>query len=448
MTDTLDDLTQRLLQRAKAAGADAADVLAVKGNSMSIDVRGGVLEQAERSESTDIGLRVFVGQRVANVSSSDVRAESLAIMADRAVAMAREAPEDPYVGLADPDQLATNRASEWLEMYDPTPEPSPADLEQDARNAESAALAVDGITQVSAASAGYGSQAIHLAASNGFSGGYQRSSRSVSCVAIAGTGTGMERDYDGDQRIFQTDLRSAQDIGKTAAERTVERMNPRKPKTGAYPVLFDERISSSLIGHLLMAINGASIARRSSWALDLLGKEVLPQGLSLTEDPHRVRVGGSRPFDAEGLATQKRDIVRDGVLTGWTLDLATARKLGLDPTGNASRGTTGGPSPSVSNVVLTQGVTDRAGLIAEMGTGLVVTSMIGSTINPNTGDYSRGAAGFWVENGEVAYPVSGVTIAGNLIEMLKKIRPANDARPWLSRVVPSLLVEGLTLAGE
>ncbi|WP_292289085.1 TldD/PmbA family protein [Marivita sp.] len=448
MTDTLDDLTQRLLQRAKAAGADAADVLAVQGNSMSIDVRGGVLEQAERSESTDIGLRVFVGQRVANVSSSDVREESLAIMADRAVAMAREAPEDPYVGLADPDQLATNRASEWLEMYDPTPEPSPADLEQDARNAESAALAVDGITQVSAASAGYGSQAIHLAASNGFSGGYQRSSRSVSCVAIAGTGTGMERDYDGDQRIFQTDLRSAQDIGKTAAERTVERMNPRKPKTGAYPVLFDERISSSLIGHLLMAINGASIARRSSWALDLLGKEVLPQGLSLTEDPHRVRVGGSRPFDAEGLATQKRDIVRDGVLTGWTLDLATARKLGLDPTGNASRGTTGGPSPSVSNVVLTQGVTDRAGLIAEMGTGLVVTSMIGSTINPNTGDYSRGAAGFWVENGEVAYPVSGVTIAGNLIEMLKKIRPANDARPWLSRVVPSLLVEGLTLAGE
>jgi len=448
MTDTLDDLTQRLLQRAKAAGADAADVLAVQGNSMSIDVRGGVLEQAERSESTDIGLRVFVGQRVANVSSSDVREESLAIMADRAVAMAREAPEDPYVGLADPDQLATNRASEWLEMYDPTPEPSPADLEQDARNAESAALAVDGITQVSAASAGYGSQAIHLAASNGFSGGYQRSSRSVSCVAIAGTGTGMERDYDGDQRIFQTDLRSAQDIGKTAAERTVERMNPRKPKTGAYPVLFDERISSSLIGHLLMAINGASIARRSSWALDLLGKEVLPQGLSLTEDPHRVRVGGSRPFDAEGLATQKRDIVRDGVLTGWALDLATARKLGLDPTGNASRGTTGGPSPSVSNVVLTQGVTDRAGLIAEMGTGLVVTSMIGSTINPNTGDYSRGAAGFWVENGEVAYPVSGVTIAGNLIEMLKKITPANDARPWLSRVVPSLLVEGLTLAGE
>lgn len=448
MTDTLDDLTHRLLQRAREAGADAADVLAVRGNSISIDVRNGTLEQAERSEATDIGLRVFVGQRVANVSSSDVRADSLAIMAERAVAMAREAPEDPYVGLADPDQLAENRASDWLELYDPTPEPTPAELEQDARDSESAALEVAGITQVSASSAGYGSQEIHLAASNGFSGGYQRSSRSVSCVAIAGTGTGMERDYDGDQRIFQADLRTAQDIGRTAGERTIERMNPRKPKTGAYPVLFDERISSSLIGHLLMAINGAAIARRSSWALDLLGKQVLPQGLSLTEDPHRPRVGGSRPFDAEGLATQKRDIVRDGVLTGWTLDLATARKLGQEPTGNAARGTTGGPSPSVSNVALSQGVTDRAGLIAEMGTGLVVTSMIGSTINPNNGDYSRGAAGFWVENGQVAYPVSGVTIAGNLIEMLKKITPANDARPWLSRVVPSLLVEGLTLAGE
>uniref|UniRef100_UPI003F6C468E TldD/PmbA family protein n=1 Tax=Marivita sp. TaxID=2003365 RepID=UPI003F6C468E len=270
MTDTLEDLTQSLLDRAKAAGADAADVLAVQGSSISIDVRNGVLEQAERSEATDIGLRVFVGKQVANVSSSDVRADSLEIMAERAVAMAREAPEDPYVGLADPDQLAQNRASDWLEMYDPAPEPSPTALEQDARDAESTALAADGITQVSAASAGYGSQAIHLAASNGFSGGYLRTSRSVSCVAIAGTGTGMERDYDGDQRIFQSDLRSAQDIGRVAAERTLERINPRKPKTGAYPVLFDERISSSLVGHLLMAINGASIARRSSWALDLL----------------------------------------------------------------------------------------------------------------------------------------------------------------------------------
>jgi PmbA protein len=448
MTDTLSDLSQRLLAQAKAAGADAADVLAVRGSSLSVDVRNGALEQAERSEATDIGLRVFVGQRVANVSSSDVRDQSLAIMAERAVAMAREAPEDPYVGLADPDQLATDRDADRLELFDPSPEPSPAALEDDARDAEAAALAVDGITQVSAASAGYGTQDVYLAASNGFSGGYTRSSRSVSCVAIAGTGTAMERDYDGDQRIFQSDLRSPADIGTTAARRALERMSPRKPKTGAYPVLFDERISSSLIGHLLSAINGVSIARRSSWALDLLGEEVLPKGLSLIEDPTRVRVSGSRPFDAEGLATRKRNIVENGVLTGWTLDLASARKLGMDPTANAARSTSGGPSPTVWNVGLTQGDRSRDALIKEMGTGLVVTSMIGSTINPNTGDYSRGAAGFWVENGALAYPVSGVTIAGNLRDMLKKMTPANDARPWLSRVVPSLLVEGLTLAGD
>ncbi|MFP7569664.1 TldD/PmbA family protein [Marivita sp. S2033] len=448
MTDTLDHLTQSLLQRAAKAGADAADVLAVRGSATSIDVRNGVLEQAERSESTDIGLRVFVGQRVANVSSSDVRDASLAIMAERAVAMAREAPEDPYVGLADPSQLADVRDGRDLELYDATDEPTPAELETDARSAESAALAVNGITQVSSASAGYGWQDIHLAASNGFSGGYRRTSRHTSCVAIAGTGTGMERDHDADQRIFQGDLRTPQEIGRTAAERALERMAPRKPKTGAYPVLFDERISSSLIGHLLAAINGVSIARRSSWALDLLGQDVLPSGLSLTENPHRMRVAGSRPFDAEGLATQSRDIVKDGILTGWTLDLATARKLELAPTANAARSTSGGPSPSVSNVALTQGAHSRDDLIAQMGTGLVVTSMIGSTINPNTGDYSRGAAGFWVENGTVAYPVSGVTIAGNLRDMLRRITPANDARKWLSRVVPSVLVEGLTLAGE
>ncbi|MCK0150212.1 TldD/PmbA family protein [Marivita sp. S6314] len=448
MTDTLEQLSQSLLHHAKRAGADAADVLAVRGDAISIDVRNGALEQAERSESTDIGLRVFVGQRVANVSSSDVRPESLAMMAERVVAMAKEAPEDPYVGLADADQLAAERTADGLELYDPSAEPAPSALEEDAGVAEATALAIDGITQVSGASAGYGRQDIHLAASNGFSGGYRRTSRHTSCVAIAGSGTGMERDYDGDQRIFQSDLRSAQEIGETAAHRALERMNPRKPKTGAYPVLFDERVSSTLIGHLLGAINGAAIARRSSWALDLLGEQVLPTSLSLIEDPHRVRVGGSRPFDAEGLATRTREIVKDGVLTGWTLDLATARKLEMASTASAARGTSGGPSPSVSNVALTQGDLSRADLIAQMGTGLVVTSMIGSTINPNTGDYSRGAAGVWVENGEVAYPVSGVTIAGNLRDMLKRMTPGNDARPWLSRVVPSLLVEGLTLAGD
>lgn len=447
MTDTTPQtLAAALLDAASKAGADAADVLAVEATSLSIDVRAGQVEQAERSEYRDLSLRVFVGQRNASISGSDIRADAMAEMAARAVAMAREAPEDPYAGLADPDQLATDRDAGPLDLFDPTEEPLPAALEQDARDAEAAALAHDGISRIDSAAAQYSRQSIALAASNGFSGGYERTSRGLYCVAIAGEGLGMERDYDGDSRIFQGDLRSAQDIGDSAATRALERLTPRKPKTGAYPVLFDERIASSLIGHLAAAANGAQVARGQSWLRGALGEEVLPAGLSLIENPHRPRVTGSRPFDAEGLQTRKRAMVDKGVLTGWTLDLANARKLGMDSTANAARGG-GSVSPAIWNLELTQGPQTRADLIREMGTGLLVTSMIGSTINPNTGDYSRGAAGFWIENGEIAYPVSGVTIAGNLRNMLKTLIPANDARPWLSRVVPSLLVEGLTLAG-
>ncbi|CUH63421.1 peptidase PmbA [Thalassovita gelatinovora] len=448
MTQDLDQLTHALLDAARKAGAEAADAIAVTDTSVSIDVRGGALEQADRSEGTDIGLRVLIGQRQANVSSSDTRPETLAMMAERAVAMAKEAPEDPYIGLADPSQLARDWDMDALEMADPTAEPDPAVLQDDACRAEAAALAIEGVSQVQSASAAYGRRRIHLAASNGFSGGYARTDRSTSCVAIAGTGTEMERDYDGDMRIFQSDLRSPEDIGETAARRTIERMNPRKPKTGSYPVLFDERIAASLIGHLLAAINGSAIARGSSWLRDAMGEQVLPKGFDLIEDPLRPRATGSRPFDAEGLPTQRRAVVSDGMLTGWTLDLATARKLGLQSTGNAARGTSAPPSPATWNMALTQGDKTRAELLRDMGTGLLVTSMIGSTINPNTGDYSRGAAGFWVENGEAQYPVNECTIAGNLRSMLKSVQPANDARPYLSRVVPSLLVKGLTLAGD
>ncbi|MBE9637873.1 TldD/PmbA family protein [Salipiger mangrovisoli] len=444
----LQSLTAQLLEAARKAGADAADALAIDGTSLSIDVRGGALEQAERSEGTDIGLRVLVGTRSAVVSTSDVKPETLTAMAERAVAMAREAPEDPYAGLAGPEQLARDWDLAALELADPSADPAPDALQRDALDAEAAALAVEGVTQVQSASASYDAQRIFLAASNGFAGGYARTARSTSCVAIAGTGLGMERDYDGDSRTFQSDLRSPAEIGHRAATRALERLNPRKPKTGAYPVLFDERIASSLIGHLVAAANGAAVARGGSWLRDALGAPVLPDGISLIEDPLRPRISGSRPFDAEGLPTRRRALIEDGVLTGWTLDLATARKLGLAPTGNAARGTSAGPSPTAWNLALTQGEKSPAELIAEMGRGLVVTSMIGATINPNTGDYSRGAAGWWVENGEIAYPVSGVTIAGNLRQMLRAMVPSNDARPWLSRVVPSLLVEGLTLAGE
>ena len=448
MDMNLADLSQQLLSAAKTAGADAADVVAVDGTSLNIDVRAGVLEQAERSEGIDIGLRVFVGQRSANVSSSDISADTLTTMAERAVFMAREAPEDPYSGLADPAQLATHTDTSALDLFDPTDEPDPKALEDDARRAEAAARAVAGVTQIDSASAGYGRRQVHLATSTGFAGGYQRSDRGLSCVAIAGEGTGMERDYDYDTRIYQNELRDAADIGRIAGERAVARHNPRKPKTGTYPVVFDERISSSLVGHLLSAVSGSMIARGSSWLRDALGEQILPDHLSIVENPHRVRTSGSRLYDGEGLPTSERRIIDNGMLTGWTLDLATARKLGLQSTGNAARGTSGPPSPSVTNIELTPGNHSRADLIADMGTGLLITSMIGSTINPNTGDYSRGASGFWVENGEITHPVAECTVAGNLRDMLMRIVPANDGRAHLSRVVPSIMIDGLTLAGD
>lgn len=448
MSQDLSALTDRMLLAARKAGAESADAMAVDGTSVSIDVLGGKLEHAERSEGVDIGLRVMIGQKQAVVSSSLFDDATLDTMAERAVAMATEAPEDPHIGLADTSQLAASWDVDALELFDPTPEPKASELEDDAKRAEAAALSFDGISQVQSASAGYGQRRIHLATSNGFSGGYQRSSRSLSCVAISGEGADMERDYCGEGRIFQDELPSPEEIGRIAAERTVARTGARRPKTGSYPVIFDERISSSLIGHLLAASNGAMIARGSSWLMGKLGEQILPAGLSVTENPHRPRVSGSKPFDGEGLATQPRDIVQDGVLQGWTLDLATGRKLGMTSTASAARGTSGPPSPTVSNIALTQGDQSLAELMADMGTGLWITSMIGSTINPNTGDYSRGASGIWVENGEPQYAINECTVAGNLLDMLQRIRPANDAKPHLSRVMPSLLVEGLTLAGD
>lgn len=448
MTDRLAPLTEALLAAATRSGAEAADAIAVDGTALSVDVRRGRLEQAERAEGIEIGLRVLIGQRQACVSASDISERTIAEMAERAVAMAREAPEDPSLGLADPGELASAWDLAALDLADPAAEPAAAMLEDDARRAEAAALAVKGVSQVQSASASYSHRRLHLAATNGFAGGYARTSRSTSAVAISGEGLKMERDWAAESRVYQSDLPSPEEIGRLAGERAVTRAGARKPKTGAYPVVFDERISAGLIGHLLGAINGSAIVRGASWLRDAMGEQVLPRGLSVFENPHRPRIPGSRPFDAEGLPTEARDIVRDGILQTWTLDLGTARRLGLRSTASASRGTSSPPSPSVSNIALTQGDKSREQLLEEIGTGLLVTSMIGSSINPTTGDYSRGASGFWVENGQLAYPVNECTIAGNLREMLMRITPANDARAHLSHVVPSLLVEGLTLAGE
>ncbi|WYK03487.1 TldD/PmbA family protein [Cereibacter sphaeroides f. sp. denitrificans] len=446
MTQPLDRLTDRLLQVARSAGAEAADAIAVRGTSLSIDIRARALEQAERAESVEVGLRVLLGGRQACVSASDISEATLSAMAERAVAMAREAPDDPCAGLADPAEIARGWDLAALELVDPSDEPSPAALEEDARAAEAAALETAGIFQVEAGGA-WSRREMHLAASNGFSGGYARSSRSISAVAFTGSGTQMERDWAAETRIFGADLPAAIEVGRLAAERAMARTGSRKPPTGSFPVLYDERISASLMSHLLSAVNGATIARGGSWLRDALGQQVLPAHLSFIEDPLRPRTGSSRPFDGEGLPTRRRAIVENGILTGWTLDLATGRKLKMASTANAARSTSQPPSPSVSNTELTPGTATRAELLAQMGTGLLVTSLMGSSINGNTGDYSRGASGFWVERGEIVGPVNECTIAGNLRDMLRTIVPANDARPHLSNRVPSLLVEGLTIAG-
>lgn len=299
-----------------------------------------------------------------------------------------------------------------------------------------------------AAGASWSATAFHVAATNGFSGGYARTSHGIQAVAITGEGLAMERDYFFDGRSHGADLVSPEEVGRIAGERAVARAGAAKPPTGAFPVIFDERVSSSLIGHLTQAINGVAITRGASWLKDALGEPILPAGLDLVEEPHRPRISGSRPFDAEGLPTARRLLVEAGVLRGWTLDLATGRQLGLASTANAVRGAGSPPHPSAGNLRLTEGRLDRAALIAETGTGLLVTSLIGASINPTTGDYSRGASGFWFENGVIGRPVNECTIAGNLREMLMTLAPANDARPHLSWVVPSLRVEGLVIAGS
>ncbi|MEM9428979.1 MAG: TldD/PmbA family protein [Pseudomonadota bacterium] len=448
MAMDLATLAHQTLDAAKRAGAEAADALVTEGDAIAMEIRAGKLETAERSEGVEIGLRVLIGRRQATVAISDSRAPAIDAMAERAVAMAKAAPEDPDQGLADPELLATTRNADGLNLLDTAPPPSPEALADAARAAEAAALGIEGISQVSEVGAQTSLSHFHLAASNGFDGAYARSAHQLYCVAITGEGTSMERDYAAEGRTHYADLPAAEEIGRLAAERALARRGAIQPKTGAFPVLFDERVASGLIGHLLSAINGVSVARGTSWLKDAMGEMVLPAELSIETDPLTPGLSGTRPFDAEGLPAGKRALVEDGKLVSWVLDLASARKLGVRPTGDATRGPGSAPRPSLGNIVMTEGPQDRATLASEMGEGLLVTSLMGASINPNTGDYSRGASGFWVRNGEIAEAVNECTIAGNLRGMLASITPANDARHHLSRRIPSLRVEGLTVAGQ
>jgi PmbA protein len=440
----LTDLAERLVAAARRAGADTADAVAVRSVSLAVEVREGAVEESERSEGDDVGLRVFVGRRQAVVSSNDVKADA-AQLAERAVAMAKVAPEDPFAGLADPAQLAKDIPD--LDLLDPDL-PDVAVLEERAKRAEGAGLAVAGVTKSGGASASAGIGGMVLVTSGGFRGAYLNSGQSVSMTAIAGEGTAMERDYDYSSALHGADLAPPEKVGRTAGERTVERLNPRKVETKRVPVVFDRRVAGSLVGHLASAINGASVARKTSFLRDKLGERLFKPGISVLDDPLRKRGLRSRPFDAEGVATRQLAVVEDGVLASWFLDSGTARELGLATTGHAQRGVSSAPSPGPSNLHLAAGAATPDALIADIAEGFYITDLIGMGVNQVTGDYSRGASGFWIVNGERSYPVSEVTIAGHLIEMFLALSPANDLEFRFGTNAPTVRVEGLTVAGR
>ena len=442
---TLRTLAQRLVEAARRAGADAADAVAVRGVSHGVEVRDGRVEESERSGGDDLGLRVLVGRRQAVVSTNDVSGDGIAKLAERAVAMARVAPDDQYVGLADPALLARDFPD--LDLLDPVT-PSTAELERRAGEAEAAALSVKGVTKSGGASASAGIGGMVLVTSTGFQGAYLRSSHSISMTAIVGDGTAMERDYDYTSALHAVDLASPESVGRLAGERTVRRANPRKVETCKVPVVFDPRVSGSLVGHLVGAVNGAAIARKTSFLKDRLGQQLFAGNIRIIDDPLRSRGLRSQSFDAEGVKVDKRAIIDQGVLTTWLLDCATARELGLVTTGHAHRGVSSSPSPGPYNLHLEAGEPTPAELISDIRQGFYVTDLIGSGVNGVTGDYSRGASGFWIENGEITYAVSEVTIAGHLLEIFKSLVPANDLTFRYAVNAPTVRIEGLTLGGR
>ena len=437
------DLLADLIARARAAGADAADAVLVSGTSLSVQRRLGKTEHVERSEGRDLGLRVFLGQRAAMVSSSTMDPASFKELAERAVAMARVVPEDPYAGLADtaapPEPVA-------LDLVDPA-EPTTEQLVARAAAAEEAALAVPGITNSEGAEAGFSRTEAFLVTSAGFAGSAERTGHSVSASALAGTGTAMQRDYDYHSTVYLADLDDPAVIGRSAGERAVARLNPTRPATAKLPVVYDPRVAGGLLGHLAGAINGASVARGTSFLKDKMGQRLFAAGIAIHDDPRRVRGLRSRVFDGEGTPTAARALIDDGVLTTWLLDSRSARQLGLRSTGHAARGTGGPPSPAPSNLYLAAGSLTPAELMADIKLGLYVTELIGMGVNGVTGDYSRGAAGFMIRDGALAEPVAEITIAGNLLEMFAHLTPANDLRFRRGTDAPTVRVDGMTMAG-
>ncbi|MFC0205956.1 TldD/PmbA family protein [Novosphingobium soli] len=435
-----------LVERARRAGADAADAVYGASASEGIQVRLGKLEDVERSESEHIALRVFAGRRSASIGSSDLSLAALDELAARAIDMARAAPEDAYAGLA-PQDLLTTAAGPELDLVDPS-EPSPEALRAMALEAEDAARAVPGVSNSDGATASAGQGVFALATSHGFSGAYGSTNHSLSASVVAGEGAAKQRDNAWRSAHHGADLPSPAEIGRLAGERAAAKLNPGRMKSGAMPVVFDPRVSGSLVGHLLGAITGSAVARRSSFLLDKLGAQIFAPGILIAEDPHIRRGLRSRPFDGEGLATRARALVEDGRLSGWLLDSASARQLGLAPTGHAARHGGGAPGVTTGNVHLAAGELTPAALMADIADGVYVTELIGQGVNGVTGDYSRGAAGFRIVDGVLAGPVAEFTVAGNLLAMFAQLTPANDLEWYRAVNVPTVRVDGMTVAGD
>ena len=434
---------EALVERAAAAGADAADAIYVGNRSSSVQVRLGELEQVDRSEGEEIGLRLFLGRRSATVASSDLADEALAALVERALAMAAEAPEDEYAGLA-PDELLQRGELPPLDADDGQ-DPDPAELRARALAAEQAALAIPGVANSSGGSASASASSIALATSAGFSGAYRASGYSCSATMIAGEGAGMQRDHAWHSARHLEDLDSAEDIGRLAGERAVARLNSTRPKPGRMPVVFDPRVASTLLGHFAGAICGSSVARKASFLQDKLGSRVFAPGVSIVDDPLRPRGLRSRPFDGEGVRVERLELVSDGVLASWIAESASARQLGIEPTGHAARGAGGAPGASPSNLYIAAGTRSREQLLAAFPQALLVTELIGHGINGVTGDYSRGAAGFMVRDGVIAEPVDEITIASNLTDMFASLEPASDLEFRRGLDAPTLLVPEMTV---
>ena len=443
-----DNLLHDVVQAALKAGADAAEAVSAERQSVSISVRMGALEEVEREEARDLGLRVFIGRQQATVSGSDISPAARTKLVERAVAMARLAPEDPYAGLAPKARLADAASLAIdLDLFDPS-EPSVETLEHDARTAEEAARGIPGVTNTDGGSAGWSSSMWRLVTSEGFAGSHKATGSSLSAMVIAGDDDGMERGWEGRSTRWRTDLPSPEAVGAEAGRRAVAQLGARKIESGSAAVIFENRLAASLISPMVGAISGPSVARGVSFLKDRLGQSLFAKGVNVIDDPHRVRGLGSSPFDDEGVGNQRTAIIEDGVLKTWLLNSATARQLGLETTGHASRGLAGPPGVSPANLTLLPGELDLAGLMRHAGSGVVVTSMFGPSLNANTGDWSIGVSGYWFEDGEQAYPVTEITVAGNLIEVYARLIPGSDLELRGSTNAPSILVPDLAIAGR